>query len=162
VRHPLFPIVKTVASINLDGGNVWGVTSDVITTGYGLSSLDEALADAARIQGRTFVTEPIDDGSLYFASDQIEFAKAGIPAAFPFSGSIYVGKPRAFGEARWNAYSAKDYHKVTDEVQPDWDMTGAAEDARWLLIAGYNVADSSARPVWKPASEFRREISREQ
>ena len=92
------------------------------------------------------MTEDLGDGGLYFASDQIEFAKVGIPAAFPFSGKTYVGKPKAFGEARWNAYSEKDYHKVTDEVQSDWDLSGAAEDGRWLLIAGYNVADSNTRP----------------
>ena len=155
-QHPLFPIAKTIANINLDGGNVWGLTSDLITTGYGLSTLDEALGEAARLQGRTFVHEGLDDGALYFASDQIEFAKVGIPAAFPFSGSRYVGKPKAFAEARWNAYSEKDYHKVTDEVQPDWDLSGAAEDARWLLIAGYNVAESSTRPEWKRGSEFKR------
>ena len=155
-QHPLVPIAKTIANINLDGGNVWGLTSDLITSGYGLSTLDETLSEAARLQGRTFVEEAIDNGSLYFASDQIEFAKVGIPAAFPFSGHAYVGKPKEFGDARWNAYADKDYHQVTDEVQPDWNLSGAAEDARWLLIAGYTVADANTRPEWKPGSEFRR------
>ena len=156
VQHPLIPIAKTIAAINLDSGNVWGRTSDVTSTGHGRSTLDEALAEAARLQGRTFVVDPLDDGGLYFGSDQIEFAKAGIPAVFPFSGSAYVGKPKDYGEERWNAYSAKDYHQVTDEVRADWDLSGAVEDARWLLIAGFNVAESSARPQWTRASEFRR------
>ena len=155
-QNPLFPIAKTIANINLDGGNVWGLTSDLITSGYGLSTLDETLSEAARLQGRTFVEEAIDNGSLYFASDQIEFAKVGIPAAFPFSGHAYVGKPKEFGDARWNAYADKDYHQVTDEIQPDWNLSGAAADARWLLIAGYTVADGNTRPEWKPGSEFRR------
>jgi Zn-dependent M28 family amino/carboxypeptidase len=155
-RHPLFPIAKTIANINLDGGNVWGLTSDLITTGYGLSTLDEALGEAARLQGRTFVTEALDDGSLYFASDQIEFAKVGIPAVFPFSGSTYVGQPKAFGDARWKTYSEQDYHRVTDDVRPDWDLAGAVADARWLLITGYNVANAGSRPEWKPGSEFTR------
>jgi Zn-dependent M28 family amino/carboxypeptidase len=155
-QHPLFPLAQTIANINLDGGNVWGVTSDLIASGYGLSTLDESLAAAALVQGRTFITRSIDDGSLYFASDQIEFAKAGIPAVFPFSGSEYVGRPKEFGDAQWNAYGERDYHQVSDEVRPDWDLSGAAEDARWLLIAGYNVADSLTRPEWKPGSEFTR------
>ena len=155
-QHPLFPISKTIANINLDGGNVWGLTSDLITSGYGLSTLDESLAEAARLQGRTFVYESIDDGSLYFGSDQIEFARAGIPAAFPFSGSAYVGRPKEFGDAHWTTYAERDYHQVTDEVQSDWDLSGAAEDGRWLLIAGYNVADANTRPQWKRGSEFKR------
>jgi len=155
-QHPLVPLSATVANINLDGGNVWGVTTDLITTGYGMSTLDEALRDAARLQGRNFVEEPIDDGSLYFSSDQIEFAKSGVPAAFPFSGSEYVGKSKEFGEAAWDAYSKNDYHQPTDAVKPDWDLTGAAEDAKWLMIAGWLVADAEQRPEWKPGSEFSR------
>jgi Zn-dependent M28 family amino/carboxypeptidase len=145
-----------VANINLDGGNVWGITSDLITTGYGLSTLDESLASAAREQGRTFIEEAIDDGGLYFSSDQVEFAKAGIPAVFPFSGSEYIGKPREYGDEKWTAYSKNDYHQVSDEWKPDWDFSGAAEDAKWLMIAGTLVADADRRPEWKPGSEFSR------
>jgi len=155
-QHPLFPIAKTVANINLDGGNAWGVTADLITTGYGLSTLDEFLAEAARQQGRKFINEAIDNGGLYFASDQIEFAKVGIPACFPFSGSEYIGKPKDWGDKKWEAYSDNDYHKVSDDVKPDWDLSGAAEDAKWLLITGYNVAEAQKPPEWKAGSGFRR------
>lgn len=154
-QHPLFPISRTVANINLDGGNVWGITSDLITTGYGLSTLDEFLAEAARLQGRKFINEAIDNGGLYFASDQIEFAKVGIPACFPFSGSEYIGKPKKWGDKKWEAYSENNYHKVSDEVRADWDLSGAAEDAKWLLITGYNVAMTEKRPEWKVGSEFK-------
>jgi Zn-dependent M28 family amino/carboxypeptidase len=156
VQHPLVPLAATVANINLDGGNVWGVTQDLIATGYGLSTLDETLRDAARLQGRTFVEQAIDNGALYFASDQIAFAQAGIPAAFPFSGSEYVGRPREFGDAKWDAYSTRDYHQPTDEVKADWDLTGAARDAEWLMMAGRLVADAEPRPQWKAGSEFAR------
>ncbi|HRI05070.1 MAG TPA: M28 family peptidase [Pyrinomonadaceae bacterium] len=154
-QHPLFPVAKTVANINLDGGNVWGVTADLITTGYGLSTLDEFLAEAARIQGRKFINEAIDNGGLYFGSDQIEFAKVGIPACFPFSGSEYVGRPKDWGDKKWEAYSQERYHQVSDEVKLDWDLSGAAEDAKWLLITGYNVAQAAKRPEWKAGSEFK-------
>lgn len=155
-QHPMYPVTKTVANINLDGGNVWGVTADLITTGYGLSTLDEFLAKAAQIQGRKFINEAIDNGGLYFGSDQIEFAKVGIPACFPFSGSEYVGRPKDWGDKKWEAYSQERYHQVSDEVKLDWDLSGAAEDAKWLLITGYNVAQAAKRPEWKPGSEFKR------
>lgn len=153
-QNPLFPIAKTVANINLDGGNAWGRTRDVTTSGYGLSTLDEVLGEAAVVQGRTFVKESIDDYGLYFGSDQIEFAKAGIPAAFPFSGSDYPDRPKDFGDKKWTEYAEKHYHQVSDEVQADWDLAGAAEDAQWLLIAGYRIAQTDKRPEWKRGSEF--------
>jgi len=37
--------------------------------------------------------------TIQYLADQ--FAKFGIPAAFPFSGSEYVGKPKEFGDAKW-------------------------------------------------------------
>lgn len=155
-QHPLFPISKTVANINLDGGNAWGRTKDVMPSLYGLSTLDDVFETAANLQGRTFLRESLADGGYYFGSDQIEFAKVGIPAAFPFSGFDYLGKPEGFGEQMWDAYGDKDYHQVTDEVRPDWDLSGAAEDAQWLLIAGYLVAQSKQRPEWTLGIEFHR------
>ena len=155
-RHPLFPVARTVANINLDGGNAWGRTRDIMQANYGLSTLDETFDEAARMQGRAFVNESLGDGGYYFGSDQIEFAKVGIPAAFPFSGFDYPGKPKDFGENMWNSYGDKDYHKVSDEIRPDWDLSGAAEDAQLFLIAGYEIAQAYSRPEWKAGSEFRR------
>jgi Zn-dependent M28 family amino/carboxypeptidase len=155
-QNPLYPISKTVANINLDSGNAWGVTSDLLTANYGLSTLDETLESAAKIQGREFVRESLGDGGLYFGSDQVEFAKVGIPSIFPFSGFAYIDKPKDFGDKKWESYSDNDYHKVTDELKTDWDLSGAAEDARWLLIAGYQLSTSAARPEWRRGIEFRR------
>jgi len=155
VRYPLYPISKTVANINLDAGNLFGLTRDLASTGYGNSTMDEVLASAARSQGRVFTTGSLDEtGGLYFGSDQMEFAKAGIPAVFPWSGVDYVGKPKDYGDKVWAEYGEKRYHQVSDEVMPDWDTKGAVEDTRWFVIAGYLAAQSVERPRLKEGSEF--------
>jgi Zn-dependent M28 family amino/carboxypeptidase len=157
LQKPLYSISATVANINLDAGNLFGLTRDLGSTGYGNSTLDEVLETAAKIQGRVFVAESLDgNGGLYFGSDQIEFAKAGIPAVFPWSGNDYVGKPKGFGFKVWGEYSNDRYHKVADGVMPDWDSTGAVEDTRWFVIAGFLIAQNKERPEWKPGSEFKR------
>ena len=153
-RNPLYPIRQTVAAINLDAGNLYGLTKDLASTGHGNSSLDDALATAASMQGRIFLKGSLDNGGLYFGSDQIEFAVAGIPAVFPWSGNEYVGKPPDFGEKAWGEYGTKRYHQVSDEVMPDWDMTGAVEDARWMMLAGWLVANGDERPKFSEGSEF--------
>lgn len=61
---------------------------------------------------------------------------------------------------KWESYSENDYHQVSDEVKADWDLSGTAEDAKWLLIAGYNIAQADKRPEWKPGSEFRAILGR--
>jgi hypothetical protein len=42
-------------------------------------------------------------------------------------------------------------------VKADWDYSGAAEDAKWLMIAGQRVAEAEKRPEWKPGAEFARQ-----
>jgi len=153
-QHPLYPLSRHVANINLDGGNAWGRTRDVNVTGFGLSSLDAVLAQAAKRQGRSFLQESLDDDGLFFASDQIEFARAGIPAVFPFSGIDYVGRDKAFGDKKWADYGDRDYHQVTDQVRPDWDLSGAADDASWLAMAAYQIANTESRPTWTAGSEL--------
>lgn len=155
LKHPLYPLSKTIANINLDAGNMFGLTSDLGSTGYGNSTLDEILLKAAEMQGRRFVTGSLDTtGGMYFASDQIEFAKAGIPAVFPWSGLDYVDKPNGYADKAWDEYSQNRYHKVADEVMPDWDFAGAVEDTRWFVIAGNLVANDPVRPKFKKGSEF--------
>lgn len=154
VQHPLYPLKQHVANINLDGGNAWGRTRDLMVSGYGLSTLDAILGQAAKEQGRKFQQESIDDDGLYFGSDQIEFARGGIPAVFPFSGFDYIGKPKDFGDQKWSHYGEHDYHQVSDEIKPDWDLSGAAEDARWMAIAAYKVANNGKRPHWLPGAEL--------
>ena len=152
-RNPLYP--KMLAAINLDAGNLFGLTKDLASAGYGQSTLDGTLETAAEMQGRTFLRESLDgDGGYYFASDQIEFAKVGVPAVFPWNGHIYVGKPPDFGEKRWNDYGTNRYHQVTDEVMADWDMAGAVEDARWMMLTGLLVANNVERPSWSAGSEY--------
>jgi hypothetical protein len=44
---------------------------------------------------------------------------------------------------------------VSDEVKPDWDLSGAVEDARLLLEVGDRVSRAAAYPEWKPGTEFK-------
>jgi hypothetical protein len=52
-------------------------------------------------------------------------------------------------------YTARDYHKPSDEVKPDWDLEGAVDDTRVLFRVGYIVANTGALPQWKPGTEFK-------
>jgi Zn-dependent M28 family amino/carboxypeptidase len=155
VAHPLLPRDRIRANLNLDAGNVWGRTSDVINLGYGLTTLDDVLERAALAQGRQLVRESYAGGSYYFLSDQIEFARAGIPAAFPGAGSSYRDRPAGYGDEKWGEYGAKHYHQVSDEVQADWDLSGAVEDVQWLVAAGTELANADVVPTWKPGAGFR-------
>jgi hypothetical protein len=44
---------------------------------------------------------------------------------------------------------------VSDEIKPDWDLTGAVDDAQILTMIGYRVAQGDKYPEWKAGSEFK-------
>jgi len=56
-EHPLYPLEKTLADINIDSMNVWGKARDIEDVSYGFSTMDDALAAAAQRQGRTAIPE---------------------------------------------------------------------------------------------------------
>ncbi len=153
--HPLYPLERTLADINLDVINLWGLTKDLISIGMGNSTLDDMLVEVAKRYGRTVAPDANPEKGYYFRSDHFEFAKQGVPALDPKGGREYIGKSADFGQKKLDEFTATDYHKVSDQVKPDWDLSGAAEDARLLVELGYQVAQAENYPEWKPGSEFR-------
>ncbi|HEX4895080.1 MAG TPA: M28 family metallopeptidase [Solimonas sp.] len=152
--NPLYPLRKTVAMINMDALNPWGPTEDLQVIGYGQNELEDIAASALRHVGRRLVPDAHPEKGGYYRSDQFEFAKLGVPALYADNGSELVGKPGQ-GEALSREYTARDYHKPSDEVKASWDLSGAAGDMQVLLDVGYRVADSARWPEWKRDSEFR-------
>jgi Zn-dependent M28 family amino/carboxypeptidase len=153
--NPLYPLERTLANINKDGFNQWGRTKDIAIIGYGNSTLDDLLAEAAAAQGRVIKPDAEPEKGFFYRSDHFEFAKQGVPALDPDSGTDFIGKPDGYGMKKRDEYTANDYHKVTDEVKPDWDLSGAAEDIQLLFQVGYRVAQGAQWPEWKPGTEFK-------
>ena len=154
-EHPLYPLNRTLADINIDTVNVWGKTRDIGVVGMGESTLEDILADAAKAQGRVLVQEAEPEKGHYFRSDHFEFARAGVPALYLDKGIDFIGKPIDFGRRKLEEYVSRDYHQVTDEIKPDWDLSGAAKDTQLLFEVGKAVADGQTFPQWKPGSEFK-------
>jgi Zn-dependent M28 family amino/carboxypeptidase len=154
-ENPLYPLAQTVANINVDGVNQWGRTGDIVVVGRGNSTLDDVLAEAAATQNRRLEPDAEPEKGFYFRSDHFEFAKQGVPALYTDTGTDYVGRPPEWGMMRRGQYTARDYHKPSDVIKPDWDLSGAIEDAQILFQVGYRVSQRAAFPEWSAQSEFR-------
>jgi Zn-dependent M28 family amino/carboxypeptidase len=154
-EHPLYPLNKTVADINMDGVNQWGPTKDLTVVGLGNSTIDDVLAGVLSADGRVVRADAEPEKGFYYRSDHFEFAKQGVPALDPDPGIDFVGKPPGYGMQKRDEYTNNDYHKPSDEVKADWDLTGAAADARALFRVGYILAQQDAFPQWKPGTEFK-------
>jgi Zn-dependent M28 family amino/carboxypeptidase len=153
--HPLYPLTKTVADINIDGLNQWGKTKDMTVIGLGNSTLEDVLDDVLKSRSRVIRADPEPEKGFYYRSDHFEFAKVGVPALDTDGGIDFIGKPAGYGMQKRDEYTTHDYHSVSDEVKPDWDLSGAAEDVATLFRVGYGVAQTPALPEWKPGTEFK-------
>ena len=153
--HPLYPLTKTAANINIDGINQWGKTSDFTVIGLGNSTLDDELLGVLKTENRSVRPDAEPEKGFYYRSDHFEFAKQGVPALDTDAGIEYIGKPAGYGIQKRDEYTNKDYHSVTDEVKPDWDLSGGALDAQTLFKVGVGVANTDQLPEWKPGTEFK-------
>ena len=154
-ENPLYPAAQTVAALNMDVLNQWGRTRDLTIVGMGQSELDGVAAEVAASLGRTLAPDPEPEKGFYYRSDHFSFAKAGIPAFYADPGVEYLDKPPGYGIEKRAEYTANDYHAVSDEVKPDWDLSGAVEDLTFLYRMGARLAASDDWPAWSETSEFR-------
>ena len=154
-RNPLYPLAQTLANVNTDGANYYGRTRDVKIVGLGASTLDDDAAAVAKNQGRSLIPDPTPEKGSYYRSDHFEFAKVGVPALYPKRGVDYVDRPAGWGLKFEAEYDLKDYHKVTDEVRPDWTFEGGAQDAQFLVQLITRIADTDTWPTWRPGNEFK-------
>lgn len=154
-QHPLYPLEKTVADINIDGLNPWGKTTDIEDISFGNSTLDDALADAAKRHGRTMNPNSQPEKGSFYRADQFEFSKVGLPSLYTGAGKDVIGKPAGFGQQKKDEFIAKHYHQPSDQVDPAWDVSGAVEDLQLLFEVGYQVANGETYPEWKPGNEFK-------
>jgi Zn-dependent M28 family amino/carboxypeptidase len=132
-RHPPVPLDRLVADVNLDGiGRSWQADT-VSAEGSAFSSLGAVARAAARAHpdlGLTVVDDQWPDRTYFQTSDQIWFARRGVPSVF-FSSSG----------------PDQHYHRPSDEpVTIEATFTARiARLAAWTVI---EIANAPTRPTW--------------
>jgi Zn-dependent M28 family amino/carboxypeptidase len=153
--HPLYPLEKTLADITIDTINPWGKTRDIQDLSDNNSTLDDLLAAAAKRNGRVMTPNSQPEKGSFYRADHFEFSKLGVPALYTGGGKDLIGKPADFGRQKKDDYTAHGYHQASDEVNPEWDLSGAVQDIQLLFEVGYEVANGNKIPEWKSGSEFK-------
>jgi Zn-dependent M28 family amino/carboxypeptidase len=154
-EHRLYPLEKTLADINIDTVNPWGKTRDIEDLSDNNSTLDDMLATAAKRNGRMMTPNSQPEKGSFYRADHFEFSKLGVPALYTGGGKDFIGKLADFGQQKKDDYTAHHYHQVSDEVNPEWDLSGAVQDIDLLFEVGYQVANADKFPEWKPGAEFK-------
>ncbi|HEX5151972.1 MAG TPA: M28 family metallopeptidase [Parafilimonas sp.] len=153
--HPVYPLNKTVADLNMDGVNPLDKTNDIVISGAGQNDLEDDIAEVAKQQNRYLAPESHPEAGYYFRSDHFCFARVGVPALSCAGGIDVVGKGKEYGKKLEDDYTANRYHRPGDEYDPSWTFDGGIQDLQMLFLVGKKLANQSAFPQWKQGSEFK-------
>jgi len=133
-RHPLFPLSKTVADVNLEqvgrtDSSAGPEMSNATLTGFEFSTVARTLQQAGELTGVKVYDTPNGD-DFFDRSDNQAFAERGIPAH-----TIVV------------AFEFPDYHE-TGDVWQKVDYGNMAKVDRMIALGLIMLADSAEPPRW--------------
>lgn len=134
-RHPVFPLAKTVADLNLEqvgrtDSTMGKQIDNASVTGYDYSDITSMLQEAGRATGIKLYMDKTASDAYFTRSDNAALAEQGVPAH-----TLTV------------AFDYPDYHGVGDEWQKiDYDNMTRVD--RMIALGVVDIANSSARPKW--------------
>ena len=153
--HPLYPLARTAAVINLDPHVVLPAARNLELIGPGQTSLEDDLREAAGQAGLRVDPEPSPEAGWYFRSDHYPFAQRGVPALAFRAGRDLVGRGPNAGDRLVSAYNRNCYHQPCDEFDPRWTFEGTAQEALAAFRVGHKIANSGGWPSWYDHSDYR-------
>ncbi len=150
VAKPPVPLSQIVGNFNIDMPQIFGLTSDIVAIGHDSNSMGAALSQLASDAGITLVGDQNPNAGSFYRSDQVSFAKAGIPALYLLPGKQYTVGPTTDP----GAYHERHYHQLADEINEHWNLVGCERDMRLLFQLASRIADAADAPRWRPGNEF--------
>ena len=138
-RHPIFPIEKTVADVNLEQvGRTDDTEGSMVNrasmTGFDFSDVGEIFKQAGALTGIDVFKHPQNSDSFFGRSDNQALADQGVPAHTLCVAFVYP-----------------DYHGVGDH----WDKVdydNMARTNRMVALGLMMIADNPVAPKWNEAN----------
>jgi hypothetical protein len=154
VRNPKWPLSRTAANINIDMIMGWKPSKSLVVSGSEKSTLKQVVTEAAQWLGLSVAEDPFPNERFFYRSDQIIFARAGVPALFLQPGPHWEGMTEEQAKAELQTFLRTRYHRPGDEIQPDWDFRAFQRIAQAAFLMGQRINESDAMPTWNPGDEF--------
>ncbi len=154
--YPIYPPEQTVANINMDGLNDFGLMKDFSIIGYGQSEMEDVAAKWAEKQGRYIAPDPEPEKGYFFRSDHFNFAKIGIPALYGEGNLESADGDKETIREKSEAYRRERYHLPSDNyLGESQNVQGMLQDAELFLNVATDLANSNEWPAWREGSEFK-------
>ncbi len=155
-RHPPVPLYKTVAAFNVDGLAAMGEFRDIYAIGAGQSDLGTLIRDVAAENG--FRLAPLryrrQMWELFARSDQISFARSGIPSTIIIEALSYRDIPADQVLQRLDQWYQERYHTPFDDLEQPMSMAALERYVSLLFHIVNRVANISTAPRWKEGAPY--------
>lgn len=154
--HPIRPLYKTVANINVDGLAMFDTFNNVVGVGAEFSSLREMLASTCDSFGLKISPIPneFSASESYFRSDQIAFAQAGIPSIIVMEGLSYRNLTTEQGRRRQIEWLENYYHTPFDDLNQPLNFDAAIEHCNLLFAFCKYISNQFEEPQWKSGTPY--------
>jgi hypothetical protein len=140
-KHPLIPLQKTVLNFNCDGVGFNDKTR-VTSISLGRTNLDDLLTQAAKSYNFSLGGDPDPREGFYDRSDQVSFAREGVPA-------IKL-QP---GLEKMDESIFRYYHRPADEFA-SLDMDYLTQFFRTFVYAVHLVTNDPRKPAWTAGDKY--------
>lgn len=152
VDRPIFPLYKTIANINIDGLAMFDTFKDILAIGTELSTIKHFVKEAISLQNLQLSPVPpnFQNEESFSRSDQISFARAGIPSVILLEGWHYHHLNYEEGVQKNFEWFQRIYHTPFDDLNQPMNKSAALLHTKTILSTVLYIADSDDTPEWNP------------
>ena len=157
VAHPLWPLDRIAANINIDQTGLLWPLADVVADGAERSTLAGPAGRAAAALGLTVSPDPVPEQGFFLRSDQAPFARAGVPAMIFRPGFADRAGGTDVNRGRFTKWRGSAYHSPLDKIDqrdPPIDFDSGITMARVVYLTALEIANADQRPRWNPGDVF--------
>jgi len=140
-NHPLLPLNKCIFNINSDGAG-YNDTTIVAVMGLDRTGAKAEMETASKAFGLGIFADPSPEQGLFDRSDNVSFAKKGIPAP--------TFTP---GFREFNGEIMKNYHQVSDNPETI-DFNYLLKFSQAFTYAARLIADMPKAPQWIAGDKY--------
>ncbi len=141
MEHPLLPLNKMVYCFNSDNAG-YNDTTVATIIGLGRTTAEGFIKTACQAYNLTAIDDPVPEQNLFDRSDNVSFAKKGVPAP-----TFSLGLTAFDGEV------TKHYHQASDQ----WNTLNYNYLYRFFgsyVYACRLIGNAPERPFWKPGDKY--------
>ena len=153
-KHLPIPPAQIALDLNFDAILPQGVPQSVNVTGAERTSFYPTVRKTAQAFHFEIQPDPEPGAGHYYRSDHFSFARTGVPAFSINTGSTFAGQTPEWGKALHEEYTAKHYHRPSDEYSPQMDFTSNVMMAQFGFALGWQALNAKSTVNWLPGDEF--------